>query len=62
MNREVSKEDIDSVITVMVNHFKEINIHLNNDKEDELWHRIEEELNEFLSIRRINYETISSLY
>ena len=47
MNREVSKEDIDSVITVMVNHFKEINIHLNNDKEDELCHRIEEQLNEF---------------
>jgi len=47
MNREVSKEDIDSVIRVMANHFKEINIHLNNDKEDELLHRIEAELNEF---------------
>jgi len=47
MNREVSKEDIDSVIRVMVNHFKEIDIHLNNDKEGELCYRIEAELNEF---------------
>jgi hypothetical protein len=47
MNREVSKEDIDSLLHVMVNHFKEMNIHLNNNQEDELWHRIEAELNEF---------------
>lgn len=47
MNREVTKEDIDSLLYVMVNHFKEMNIHLNNNQEDELWHRIEAELNEF---------------
>lgn len=47
MNREIYKEDIDKALLVFFNSLKEQNIHLNFDKENELWHCLYSEINEF---------------